>query len=413
MNTLIHRINCRGCLSLNIVKFLDLGKMPLAGGFLDKNQIPDEKRFDLSVYFCRNCSLVQIIDVVPPNILFEKYQYISSVIKSLSDYFKEYAAFLQTKQYLPSEGFLVEFGCNDGVLLECLSDSNIGILGVDPSKNVSEMGRQKGLPIITDYFTVPVAEMIKKKNGKADVVTGSNVFAHTDDIHEIVKAAKTLLKNDGVFIVEVHYIVDLLNDCQYDTIYHEHLLYYSVHALNYIMTHHNLKLINVVRTKMHGGAIRVIAARQNSKWRPESSVEEILSLEKEKQITSEKTYINFGEHARAHAEKLKSLLLSLKKKGNTISGYGAPGRGTILLNYAKIGNDILGYIIDASPLRAHKYMPGVHTPIHSHDYFKKNPTDYSLMLAWNYKDYIFSQEKEYIANGGKFIIPFPYISIHP
>lgn len=411
MSAVTHRRTCRGCRRGSLVKFLDLGKMPLAGAFLKKKDFSNEQRYQLSVYFCKNCTLVQILDIVPARILFEKYNYVSSVIGSLSKHFEEYAQFLVKKKYLPRDGFIVEFGSNDGVLLQNFKSTKIKHLGVDPSKNVSKLARKRGIPTITGYFDRETAKNIVKKYGFADVVTGSNVFAHTDNVHEIVQGAKELLNQDGVFVVEVHYIVDLLNLNQYDTIYHEHMSYYSVHALKNIMEINGFRIINVVRTKMHGGAIRVISAHNESKRVPDDSVRDMLSMEERLKLMNEKTYRNLGKFAKKHSLELRSLIIGLKKKGKSISGYGAPGRGTILANYAKITPKLVNFLVDVSPLRAGKYLPGVHIPIYSPDYLHKHPTDYSLVLAWNYRDQILTQEQEYLEQGGSLIFPLPKIEV--
>lgn len=402
---------CRGCLKGPLVKFLDLGRMPLAGAFLKKRNFPLEQLFPLSVYFCENCSLVQVLNVVPADILFEKYNYVSSVIGSLAKHFQEYAEFLFKEKYLPENGFIIEFGSNDGVLLQNFKKSEVKFLGIDPSKNVSKIARQRGIPTLTGYFNERIAQEILNDQGPADVITGSNVFAHTDDVHEIVKGAKVLLKLDGVFIVEVHYIVDLLLLNQYDTIYHEHMSYYSAHALKNIMEMNDLKIIDVTRTKMHGGAIRVISARRESRRQPRDSVKKILALENRMKLTEEKTYQDLGRFAKSHSIELRKLIKNLVKHGKTVSGYGAPGRGTILANYSKLTRDLVKFLVDVSPLRVSKYLPGVHIPIYYPDHLHKHPTDYSLVLAWNYRDQILSQEQEYLKKGGAFIFPFPKIEV--
>lgn len=407
MADLVKRRVCRGCGSENIVRFVDLGEMPLAGGHLRSDQVAAEQRFPLSAWFCRDCSLVQILDAIPPDLLFQNYQYISSIIRGLHDHFLEYTDYLQREGYLLPGGFLVEFGCNDGVLLGQLQKRHVRSLGLDPSRNVSEMARARGLSVLTDYFTHESAGRVRGIYGTADVVTGSNVFAHVDDVHTIVAGARELLKPDGVFIVEVHYIVDLLDLGQYDTIYHEHLCYYSVHALQRIVAQHGMRLVDVVRLPMHGGAIRVVATSVDSGRQPKASVRETLTAELQRGVTSEETYSQFGANARRHATALRDMLVAFKAAGKTISGYGAPGRGTILLNYAGIGRDHLDYIVDQSELRANKLMPGVHIPIHLPLHLRQCPTDYSLLLAWNYEAYIVAQEQGYLSGGGRFIAPFP------
>ena len=414
MDTLIisHRNNCRGCFSKNLKCFLDLGTMPLAGGFLKKNQIVNEVKIPLKVYFCKNCGLVQILDVVDPTVLFKNYFYISSVIKSLSDHFKEYSQFLK-RNYLKKNGSqLLEFGSNDGVLLQYfMNNKNIKTLGIDPSVNVSKIARKKGLNVIVDYFSQKSALKINQKYGLMDVVTGSNVFAHVDDIHEIINAAKILLKENGVFIVEVHYLLDLRKKFQYDTIYHEHLCYYSVYALKNIFELEDLKIVDVQRLSMHGGGIRVIATKKSSRLKVSENVKKIINNELKNGLNKFTSFKKFASKIVSHKEKLQKLLLKIKKQKKTIVGYGASGRGTTLLNYCNIDTKILDYIVDLSPLRAGMLMPGVHIPIFHPEKSRKNPPDYFLVLAWNYFDSILQQEKKLKSKGVKFIIPFPKIKV--
>ena len=381
--------------------------MPLAGGFITAEQISLEELFPLKVHYCTNCTLVQVLSVVEPSTLFEDYKYISSVIPALAKHFKEYSEYL-VEHYLSEKSKLLEFGCNDGALLQNFKDTKINAYGIDPSVNVSQFARDKGLNVRTGYFDQVQAKLLEKEIGLVDVVTGSNVFAHVDDIQEILKSANIILKPDGVFIVEVHYLLDLIKQNQYDTIYHEHLCYYSVTALKNIFARAGMKIIDVVHLPMHGGSIRVVAAKQNSVRRINASVAEFLI--DERTITKE-GLDSFAAFCLKHRSELTTLLRKLKTEGNTVVGYGAPGRGTILLNYCGREQDSLAYIVDISPLRVGKLMPGVHIPILSLEVARKNPPDYFLLLAWNYCESILEQEHVLRANGTKFIIPFPNIQV--
>lgn len=406
------RTNCRGCFSNKIYKFFDLGSLPLAGGFLNKKDILYEKKFRLTIYFCSNCGLVQILDIVNPNILFKKYFYLSSVIKSLSAHFKKYSVFLKKNYLLTKQSQLLEFGSNDGILLRHFKNSRkIKVFGIDPSKNVSKIAQDNDLNITVDYFTQESARKLLRKFGKMNVVSGSNVFAHVDNIHEILKAVKILLKRGGVFIIEVHYLYDLLKDFQYDTLYHEHLSYYSVSSLNNIFRLEQLKIVDVQHLPMHGGAIRVVSAFENSDIKIKPSVSRFIKNEKIYKLNKLETYMNFKKQCNNHRKKLVKLLKNIKASKKTIVGYGAPGRGTTLLNYCNINNNILDYIVDSSPLRIGKYMPGVHIPIYYVNKSRKNPPNFFLVLAWNYIKSILKQEDKLKKKGVKFIVPFPKIKI--
>jgi SAM-dependent methyltransferase len=401
-----HRNNCRGCFSKRVSRILDFGRVPLAGGFILPEEIKKERKFPLKVYYCKDCGLVQILDVINPKFLFHKYFYLASVIGSLSEHFKEYAGFLKKNFLKSKEAKLLEIGSNDGVLLQYLRDRKA--FGVDPSVNVSKIARKKGFQVWTDFFNRDSAKKILKKIGLVDVVTGSNVFAHADDIHEIMKAAKLILKPEGVFIVEVHYLKDLLDKFQYDTIYHEHLSYYSVKALKKIFVLGGFKIIDVFHLNMHGGGIRVIAANEKSIRKEKKSVAEF--IKREKNINLEKLE-NFGRHAKEHKKQLVFMLVKIKQQRKTIVGYGAAGRGTTLLNYCQIGKKFLDYIVDESPLRSGKLMPGVHVPIFYPEVARNNPPDFFLLIAWNYAPSILKKERLLIKRGVKFILPFPKIRL--
>lgn len=410
-----HRNDCRGCNGKNVFKFIDLGEMPLAGGFLENEEVADiengiksEIKIPLRAYYCNDCGLVQILDVIDSDTLFKKYFYVSSVIRSLSEHFEEYARFLKENYLTGKDRKILEFGCNDGVLLQYLQDDNIMVYGVDPSENVSKIAREKGYKVFTDYFNQNTANSINKKLGYFDVVTGSNVFAHVDDIREIIKAAKIILNDNGVFIVEVHYLKDLIDKFQYDCVYHEHLCYYSVISLNNIFSLEGMKIIDVIPLDMHGGAIRVISTMKTSSRDVQQSVYNFIDKEKDINL---KELIHFGNAIVKHKIELINLLEKIKSEGKTIVGYGAPGRGTILLNYCNIDKRYLDYIVDVSPLRSGRLMPGVHVPIYTPEKSRDNPPDYFLLLAWNYKDSILEQERDLIKKGTKFIIPFPRIEV--
>jgi ubiquinone/menaquinone biosynthesis C-methylase UbiE len=386
--------------------------MPLAGWFISPENFASEIKIPLELYVCENCKLAQICHIVDPDILFKNYFYISSVIKSLSEHFREYSIFLEKNYLNVPWSKLLEMWCNDGVLLQYFQNNrNISTLGIDPSSNVSKMAQDKWLDVINDFFNVASAEKIAKKYGKFDVLTWSNMFAHIDDIMEIIQSAKMILKDNGVFIFEVHYLYDLLKDFQYDTIYHEHLTYYSVIAIKKIFELQKMKVIDVIHLEMHGWGIRVVTTMEGAIHPILDSVEEFIQKEKEYGMEDMGLYKKMGEEIILHREKLTHMLLDIKNSWKSIVGYGAPGRWTILLNYCNIGTDILDYIVDVSPLRKGMYMPWVHVPIVDPSVAHNSPPDYFLVLAWNYIDSILSQEKILHDQGVKFIVPFPTIHI--
>ncbi len=404
------RDNCRVCGSKEILSFLDFGDMPLAGDFRRKAMLGDSKFYPMDLAVCLECSLVQIPNVVSPDVIFSDYRYLSSITKTLMRHFHDYALLLK-QTVLPKESpFVVEFGCNDGVLLQPLKELGVRVLGVDAAENVVEVARGKGLDVIHGYFGSTVASGILDSHGKADVITASNVFAHIDDIDEVMEGVKVLLADEGVFIVEVHYIGDLLDGFQFDTVYHEHLCYYSLSALQCLFKKHDFKITDVQRLPMHGGAIRVFSKRMTSKIseiRP--SVVEMYNLEKGVGLIEGDTYLKFGESVIRHRDRLQSVVGDRIKSGRTMSAYGAAGRATILLNYCQFYNGTIDYVVDESPFRIGRYVPGVQIPIVDREVFAENITDDCIITAWNYREEIVEKERQYISGGGTFVLPLPKI----
>ena len=404
------RDNCRVCGSKELLSFLDFGDMPLAGDFRQKEALDGIKFYPMDLVVCLECSLVQIPNVVSPDIIFTDYRYLSSVTNTLMQHFKDYAMLLK-RTVLPAESpFVVEFGCNDGVLLQPLKELGVKVLGVDAAENVVEVARGKGLDVIHGYFGKPVASDILESHGKADVITASNVFAHIDDLDEVMEGVKILLDDEGVFIIEVHYIGDLVDGFQFDTVYHEHLCYYSLSSLQSLFEKHDFKVTDVQKLSMHGGAIRVFSKRmgsKNSKINPR--VDEMYDLEKISGLREGDTYLKFGESVVQHRTRLQSVIGDRRSDGRTMSAYGAAGRSTILLNYCRFDSETIDYIVDESPFRIGRYVPGVGIPIVDRKTFSEMPTDDCLITAWSYREEIIEKESQYTRSGGTFILPLPEI----
>ena len=396
------RIGCRFCGSDRLTTVLDFGEMPLAGGFLTPGEFEGEQKFPLETSVCLDCSLVQGLNVIDPDVLFRNYFYLSSVSGTASTHFEQLACLLK-REILPDNGFLVEMGCNDGALLGPLQKMGVRVLGVDPARNVAEIARERGIEVVAEYFSEDVARQIVEEKGKADVISASNVFAHIDDLSEVMKGVRALLSDNGTFVIETRYIVDLLDGMQFDTIYHEHLSYYSVNSLMSFFHRWGLEIVRVDRIPMHGGAIRVFVQRECGRL---PNLDEILSLEDRMGIDRPYTYIQFGERVEKYKKELRQVVAEREAKGKTLCGYGASGRAAILLNYC--GIDSMQYIVDESPLRAGKCMPGIHTPIYFPAHFRAHPTDDCMITAWTYEREIVGKEKGY---RGTFIIPLPDIRV--
>ncbi len=380
------RSTCRGCNSSRTLQILDLGMMPLAGGFLrDAETARSEKRFALSVHCCEDCGLVQILDPVDPEILFQDYSFSSSTIGPLVQHFENYAAWL-VDNLKPRK--VLEFGCNDGVLLTPLEKLGVKAHGIDVSKNTTEMARGKGLDVITGYFGEEAAGEIKDRIGAVDVVTGSNVFAHNDNPEIILEGAKEILAPDGFLCLEVMYAGDLLELLQWDTLYHEHLTFYCLSTLETLFRRHSFRIVDAERIPMHGGSLRVVATA-NEKAPVHPNVGRIIEYEREKGLADPATWVEFGRQSHRKIQVVAETFRKLSRTSK-IAGYGAAGKSTMWVNACQM--DYLDCMVDASPLRAGKLMPGTHTPIVFPDELKKRVPDIIFVTAWNYAPHIQAKE---------------------
>lgn len=412
MNIITTRDSCRWCWSKKLHKILDLWNMPLAWGFLKSEDIKNEIKIPLDLFYCEECNLVQITSIVNPEILFKNYFYISSVIPKLAKHFYDYSIFLREKYLLWDNPKILEMWCNDGVLLQnFINDTKIFSLWIEPSNNVSKFAIDKWIQVINTFFTESKSQDIVKEYWEFDIITWSNMFAHIDNIIDVIHWVKNIIKKDWVFIFEVHYLLDLMKDFQYDTIYHEHLTYYSIIAIKKIFELQLMKIIDVIHLDMHGGGIRVVTSLNDSRNIINDSVKKFIDNEIKFWLDKLNTYMNFWDKVIEHKRSLIKILTDLKKEWKQIVWYWAPWRWTILLNYCNIDNTILDYIVDLSPLRKWMLMPWVHLEINDPTISRLSPPDFFLVLAWNYIDSILEQEKDLVNKWVKFIVPFPLINI--
>ncbi len=379
------RKHCRACRGTDLRSVIDLGPLPLAGGFLaNRDAIAKEHLYPLEVHSCASCGLVQVLNPVDTEILFQDYSFSSSTIKPLVDHFAAYAQWLAARL---KPGKVVEFGCNDGVLLEPLTRAGIQAIGVDVSQNITEIARSKGLDVIAGYFNTGVARAIRKRVGAVDVVTGSNAFAHNDNPDSILEAANTVLSDDGYLCLEFMYAGDLLEQLQWDTLYHEHLTFYSLSALRILLRQHGFHLVDAERLPMHGGSLRVCASRRPGPLSAEG--ERILKYEEDIKLGAPETWQRFARESLRRIGIVKDVFQAVRQH-HSVWAYGAAGKATMWVNACKM--DYLGGVVDASPLRAGKFMPGTHTPIVFPNAFRAAAPDYVFVTAWNYADLICSNE---------------------
>lgn len=389
-------------------KFLSLGPTPLANGFLKKEQLQfRESYYPLDVYFCENCDLVQLMDVVPPEVMFRKYPYLSSMTNTLRTHFAMLAKEIVERFDLDSDSLVVDIGSNDGTLLKSFRSLNCNTVGVEPATNIAKIAQEAGIETVNDFFSETVASKVSRAKGKAKVITGTNVFAHVNDLDGLLRGISTLLDDNGVFVIEVPYLVDLIERREFDTIYHEHLSYYALRPLVVLFKRFNMRIVDVKRIGIHGGSIRVYIQKTKSKGPTAETVAELLTIEKKLRLDVATTYFEFAQYVANVKDRLVRLLRQLKEEGNRIVGYGAAAKGNTLLNYCKIGSETIDYIVDKTPLKQGLYTPGTHIPIAPPEKILEDMPDYVLTLAWNFLDEILQNEERYRGLGGKFIVPIP------
>lgn len=402
------RTTCRVCEGTDLIKVLDLGSTPPANAYLKKEDLEKpENSFPLALYYCRTCSLAQLLDVVNPEVLFKDYHFLTGASTPSVEHFKKYAEEVIKPLVSSKEDLVIDIGGNDGVLLSFVKDY-ARVLNVDPADNLAPLSEEKGVSFYSAFFTSQTANDIIAKYGQAKVVVANNVFAHTDPIRDVFNGVAKLIGDEGTFVFEVHWNKHLIEEGAFDQIYHEHLCFYSLHAAKYLVESAGMKVFDVQIVPMQGQSLRVFASKDKVE---RESVNEILEIEKRAGLTDEKTFLAFGEKVSGNKEKLRELLLNLKAEGKRIVGYGAPAKGNTLLNYYGIGPDILDYLTDTTPLKQGLYSPGMHIPIVSPERLLTDTPDYILLLAWNFKDAILEKEKALREKGVKFIITVPEVSV--
>lgn len=401
-------MECRICRNKDLREFLSLGKTPLANSFLPKEGLSQkEESFPLAVCFCQNCKLVQLTYVVPAETMFKNYVYVSSTSGTLRVHFTRMAEDISKRFNLDEKSLAVDIGSNDGILLKGFKKFNVQAIGVEPATNVAKIAEENGVETINSFFNKDTAREIVVRNGHADIVTATNVFAHVDDIGEFAENVKFLLKKDGIFVIEVQYLVDTVEKMTFDNIYHEHLSYFTLTSLANFFKRHGMGIFDAQKVDSHGGSLRAFVKKNGGSHDPSRNIIEILRHEQEIGADGIELYRKFAGKVYGVRKKLKSYLEDIKNNGMSIAGYGAPAKSTTLLNFCGIGNDFLDYIVDENALKIGLYTPGTRIPVVSPDTLDKKKPDYILILAWNFAQEILAKTKKYSALGVNFIIPLP------
>jgi SAM-dependent methyltransferase len=389
-----------------LVEFLDLGIVPLADGLVKPEDLSSEEaRYPLDVAFCEDCALVQILETVAPEILFsDDYPYYSSFSPYLLQHSKENVEDLIERRQLGPDSFVVELASNDGYLLKNYVEAGIPVLGIDPADGPVKAANAAGVPTMHAFFTLDLAQKLVADGKKADVIHGNNVLAHVADTNGFVQGIAELLSDDGVVVIEAPYVKDLIEHCEFDTIYHEHLCYFSVTSVRALFKRHGLYLNDVKWLPIHGGSLRYYAGKSEN---VSAAVKEMLAEERSKGLDKPAYYQQFSARVEKLREELKKLLTDLKGDGKTIAAYGAAAKGATMINFVGIGTDTIDYVVDRNVHKQGLYMPGHHIPIRPPEVLAEEKPDYVLMLAWNFAEEIVEQQKEYVDRGGRFIIPVP------
>ena len=407
------KLNCRLCESKKLFKFLDLGYHPPSDQFNKKKDLTKPAiYYPLAVYSCLHCGFKQLGHVVDPKILYQMdYPYESSVTKLGRKHYGEFAKSVVKEYKINKNDLAVDIGSNVGVLLKAFKMNNLRVLGVEPAPNICKIAVKKKIPTINAFFDNLSVNKILKKYGKAKVITGTNVFAHVNNLKIFIKNIKKLIhKKKGIFVIEVPHFHHLIKNLEYDTIYHEHLSYITVKPLIPFFRKMNLEIINVDQKDIHGGSIRIFVSKIGN-YQVKSSVKKICNMESKAKLNSKKVLLKFQKKVIQNRLKLVSLLTKLKKMNKKIVVLSAPAKGMTLLNYCKLDNDYIDYATEKSLLKQGLYTPGGNIPVYSDNKILKTKPDYALLLAWNFSKEIIKNNMVYLKRGGKFIIPIPNIKI--
>ena len=397
---------CRICRSSEIQPVLSLGTTPLADALRQKEQLLEvESKFPLNVAFCPRCSLVQLLETVPPDVLFcQDYPYYSSFSPALLQHSRANALDLIESRRLNANSLVVELASNDGYLLKNFVEQGIPVLGIDPAEGPARAAEKIGVPTMCTFFGENLARELSANGKAADVIIGNNVLAHVADLHGFVEGIRILLKEDGVAVIEMPYVKDLVDHCEFDTIYHEHLCYFSATALDRLFRMHSLFLNNVRRLSIHGGSFRIYVEKKEN---VSAAARAMLQTEAAEKVDQIDYYRDFAHRVEGIRTELQRLLQRLKQQGARIAAYGAAAKGSTLINYSDIGTELVDFVVDRNTHKQGLYMPGQHIPVLAPEALLERNPDYVLLLAWNFAEEILQQQKEYQQRGGRFIIPVP------
>ncbi len=402
------RRDCRACGGLRLTQFIDLGPQPLANSLpRSPVEFTSEPFFPMGVYLCEDCGLVQLVDVIDPELLFRDYIYVTGTSETIAAHNVGYARTVVELLGMRATDLVVEVASNDGSLLRCFQHHGVRTLGVEPARNIAELARAAGVETVTDFFTEAAGPVIRTSHGPAKAVIGNNVLAHVDEPVGFLRGAAALIAEDGLVITEVPYLREFVDRLEYDTVYHEHLCYFSISALMRLAERAGLSIIRVDHVPVHGGSVRMYAGKRARHPEHAPAVQALAAAEQADGLTTLPRFRQFAADVSRQREALRALLTRLRTEGRTVAGYGAPAKGNTQLNYCGITTDLMAWTVDKSPHKVGRYIPGTHQPILPATELLERQPDYTLILAWNFAEEIMRQQAEYRARGGQFILPLP------
>lgn len=411
----MRRSDCRSCGTTLQYTFADLGMSPLANSYIDPEQLNrPESFYPLHVYVCEKCLLVQLEQFSTPHDIFSQYAYFSSYSDSWLAHARAYVDMVVNRFTLNSKSKVVEIASNDGYLLQNFVMRDIPVLGVEPAANVAEVAKTKGVNTKVAFFGEKTALDLAASGWAADLIIGNNVLAHVPDLNDFVKGLKILLKPNGFITMEFPHLLQLMQQNQFDTIYHEHFSYFSFLAVEKVFARQRMKLFDVEELSTHGGSLRIYACHDDDTSKPvEARAQELKFREEMSGLGQLNHYLQFSPRVEATKRKLLSFLISTKQEGKHVVGYGAPAKGNTLLNYCGIRTDLIDYTVDRSPYKQGHLLPGVHIPIYEPERIRHTRPDYLLILPWNIREEVM-QQMSYIREwGGKFVVPIPEVQVYP
>lgn len=398
-------MQCYICSSTSLTNFLNLGNHPPPLNFVTKERLLDRNEaFPLQVFFCSNCGLVQLGDAVDPKIMFKEYLYTSGISTAFRTHLESFTEKLVERFSPNKDDLVIDIASNDGTLLQFFKNSGLRVLGVEPS-NIADIAKENGIQTVNDFFNEEVAKQILDENGQAKIITITNAFAHIKDLDSLMNGIKILLKEDGVFVSESQYLVDILEKLEYDTIYHEHLRYYSLKPLIQLFEKYDMEVFDCERISSHGGSIRVYASLKG-KFTKSNNVKNIIDYEDKLKLSEIETYHEFAKKIYDNKNKLISLLSKIKADGHRIVGISAPARSSTILNFCNINSENLDYIAEKSILKIGKFTPGSHIKVVDDNQLVIDQPDFALLLSWHLSDSIVAKIRD---DGfkGKIILPLP------